>query len=170
MRITAAKWAGGELILSTSDPEAVRFAIGFEEGDYAIKPAKKPRSLDANNYAWVLIDKLATALHMSKLEIYRNTVRDIGGNSDVLCITEEAYRDFKRHWESRGDGWQTTATPSTKIPGCLVVTAYYGSSAYDTAEMSVLIDHLVQDCRALDIETMPPDKLAGLLEAWDGRK
>ena len=169
MNITAAKWAGGELVLSTTDPEAIRFAMGFKAGDYSILKAKKPRSVDANAYAWVLIDKLAAALRMSKIEVYQNTVRDIGGNSDTLCMMKEAFPEFKRHWESKGDGWQCTYSTSTKLPGCLVVTAYYGSSAYDTEQMSILIDHLVQDCKALDIETMPPDKLRGLLEAWDGR-
>ncbi len=169
MKITDAKWSAGTLTLQTADPEAIRFALSFIEGDYTITKAKKPRSLDANAYAWVLIDKLASALHMGREEIYRNTIRDIGGVSDVLCMTKAAYSDFKRHWESKGLGWQTEAEPSSKLDNCLVVTAYYGSSAYDTRQMSVLIDHLVQDCKALEIETMPPDKLAGLLEAWDGR-
>lgn len=44
---------------------------------------------------------------------------------------------------------------------------YYGSSTYDTRQMSQLIDSLVQDCKALDIETMAPDKLAAMMEAWN---
>ena len=170
MRISSAKWAGGELTLSTSDPEAVRFALAFKEGDYAIVKAKKPRSLDANAYAWVLIDKLASALHMGREEIYRNTIRDIGGVSDILCMTKAAYSDFKRHWENKGLGWQAEAEPSSKLDNCLVVTAYYGSSAYDTRQMSVFIDHLVQDCKALGIETETDGRIQSLLEAWDGRK
>lgn len=62
-------------------------------------------------------------------------------------------------------GWPTEIMPS-KLPGCTTVIAWYGSSTYDTRQMSALIDHLVQDCRALDIETLPPDKLAALLEEW----
>ena len=31
----------------------------------------------------------------------------------------------------------------------------------------MLIDNLVQDCKALDIETLPPEKLALLMEGWD---
>ena len=168
MKITGAKWAAGTLTLATTDPEAIRFALAFNEGDYTISPSKKRRSLDANAYASVLMDKLATAMRISKTEVYRNAVRDIGGNSDVLCITEEAYPEFKRHWEANGTGWQTEAVPS-KIPKCMTVTAWYGSSVYDTRQMSLLIDHLVQDCKALGIETLSPDKLAGMMEAWDGR-
>ena len=170
MRIEAARWSAGTLALQTSDPEAIRWAMTFKEGDYAIVKAKKPRSLDANAYAWVLIDKLATALRMGREEIYRNTIRDIGGVSDVLCMTKAAYSDFKRHWESKGIGWQVDAEPSSKLDNCLVVTAYYGSSAYDTQQMSQLIDHLVQDCQALGIETEPDGRIRSLLEAWDGRQ
>lgn len=33
--------------------------------------------------------------------------------------------------------------------------------------MSRLIDSLIQDCKALGIEIMPPDKLAALVGEWD---
>lgn len=168
MNIKEARWSGGELILATSDPGALRFALNFEPGDYKIVKESPRRSLTANNYAWVLIDKLSAALHIGKLEIYRNTIRDIGGVSDSYCMVEEAYPMFKQCWEKQGDGWQTEAQPS-KLDGCVTVTAYRGSSSYDVAQMSALIDHLVQDCQALGIETMPPDKLAGLLEIWHGQ-
>ena len=46
---------------------------------------------------------------------------------------------------------------------------HMGSSDFDTRQMSMLIDNLIQDCRALDIETRPQDAIEALLEAWDGR-
>ena len=46
------------------------------------------------------------------------------------------------------------------------VTLYYGSSTYDTEQMSRLIDNVVQDCKALDIETETPERLAMMMEAW----
>lgn len=44
-----------------------------------IKKFRRKRSLDANAYAWVLIDKLAAALNMEKVEVYRELIRNIGG-------------------------------------------------------------------------------------------
>ena len=41
-----------------------------------------------------------------------------------------------------------------------------GSSTYDTAQMSRLIDLAVQDCKALDIETATPQELSLLLDRW----
>ena len=167
MNITGAKWAGGELILSTSSPEAVRFAMAFEPGDYTIAKERKKRSLDANGYAWVLIDKIAAAMRLGKEEVYRNSIRDIGGNSEIICVPDKAVDTLRRCWEKNGLGWQMDTMPS-KLPGCTNAVLFYGSSAYDTHQMSILIDRLVQDCKALGIETLPPEKLAALTEGLDG--
>ena len=169
MKITGAKWAAGTLSLSTTDPEAIRFALSFNEGDYTISPSKKRRSLDANAYAWVLMDKLAMAMRITKTEVYRNAIREIGGNSEIVMVKDEAVGEFCRCWESRGLGWQTDQMPSAQ-PGMTNVICYKGSSEYDTKQMSVLIDSLVQDAHALGIETLPPYKIAGMMEAWDGSK
>jgi hypothetical protein len=169
MRITGAKWSGGELTLSTSDPEAVRFALGFEEGDYSLTKAKKRRSLDANAYFFVLADKISEVTGVPKSEIYRHAIKEIGGNCDVVCVLEKAADTLCNSWEQTGLGWQTERFPS-KIPGCINVILYYGSSTYDTATMSRLIDNIVQDAKALGIETLPQEKLSAMMEAWDGRK
>lgn len=156
-----ARWAGGELILSTSDPEAVRFALGFKEGDYAISKAKKKRSLDANAYFFVLADKIAAVTGITKTEIYRHAIKEIGGNSDTVCVMEKAADALCDGWERNGLGWQTERLPS-KIKGCVNVILYYGSSTYDSQTMKRLIDNVIQDAKALGIETMTPQELAKL--------
>ena len=50
--------------------------------------------------------------------------------------------------------------------GCRNLAAYHGSSVYDTKQMSRLIDNLVQDCKEIGIETLPPEKLSLLVEDW----
>ena len=166
MRIESAEWSAGELRLKTSDPDAIRFAIGFKQGDFSITPSKKHRSADANALAWKLIDRLAAALHMSKEEVYRNAIRDIGGNSEIVCVQEGAYETLRRCWVGRGLGWQVEVIPS-KLKGCVNAILYYGSSAYDTKQMSVLIDHLKQDCESLGIPVEPDERIRSLLESWD---
>jgi hypothetical protein len=47
---------------------------------------------------------------------------------------------------------------------------YYGSSVYDTKQMSQLIDCIVQDCKTVGIETMTPQELAALNERWGQRE
>lgn len=132
--------------------------------DVTVKRYKAKRSLDANAYAWVLIDKLAERMRLPKEEVYRDHIRHIGGVSETVCVMDRAVDKLTAAWGKYGLGWQTETFPS-KIDGCTNVTLYYGSSTYDTGQMSALIDALVQSCKALNIETLPPEKLQSLMEA-----
>ena len=135
--------------------------------DLEVKEHRKKRSLDANAYCWVLINKIADALRITPKEIYRQAILNIGGNYEIIPIKAEAADHFKQVWEAQGLGWPCVDMGRSKIDGYRNLRAYYGSSTYDTRQMSQLIDNLVQDCKALDIETMTPDKLSLLKEAWD---
>ena len=137
--------------------------------DLEVKEHRKKRSLDANAYAWVLINKLADVMRMSPTEVYRQAIQDISGNSEILPIKEEAVDQFMQAWSHNGIGWLCRDMGKSKLPGYRNLMVYYGSSVYNTKQMSDLIDHLVQDCKALDIETMTPDKLSLLMDEWSGR-
>lgn len=134
-----------------------------------LKEYRKKRSLDANAYCWVLIDKIASALGQTKETVYREAIRSIGGNSETVCVKEEAANAIRQSWERNGMGWITDSVPS-KLPGCVNVVLYFGSSTYNTKQMSDLINAVVQDAQALGIETLTPDKLALLKEGWSGKE
>ena len=135
--------------------------------DLEVKEHRKKRSLDANAYAWVLINKLADEMRITPLEVYRQAIQNVGGNYEILPIKEDAADHFKRIWEAKGLGWPCVDMGKSKIDGYRNMRAYYGSSTYDTRQMSQLIDNLVQDCKALDIETLTPEKLSLLMENWN---
>ena len=167
---TSFRWsmdsAGDWLCIQTKD--ARRTLDSLKPGkvyDVEIKEHREKRSLDSNAYAWLLIDRLAEKLRIPKTEIYRRYIREIGGNNETVCVTAEAADKLQSGWEHNGLGWQTDTMPS-KLTGCVRVVLYYGSSTYDTAQMSRLIDLIVQDCREQGIETLSPDKLAGMMEEW----
>ena len=130
-----------------------------------IKEKKRRRSLDANAYAWVLLDKLAERLHEPKEQIYRGYIREIGGNSETVCVKNEAVDRLTEGWENNGIGWQADTMPS-KIAGCTNVILYFGSSTYDSGQMARLIDFIVQDCEAIGIETKSAEELEKLCEEW----
>ena len=143
------------------------FVYGIKDKlyDLCIKEHREKRSLDANAYAWVLMDKIAEATNIPKEDVYREMIRNIGGNTDTVCVKAEAADKMRSSWSRNGLGWITDTMPS-KLPGCVNVILYYGSSTYDKVQMSRLIDNLVADCKALGIETMTPDKLDLLKEEW----
>ena len=134
--------------------------------DLEVKEHRKKRSLDANAYCWTLINKIADALRITPVEIYRQAIQNIGGNYEIIPIKEEAADHFKQIWQAQGLGWPCVDMGKSKIQGYRNLRAYYGSSTYDTRQMSQLIDNLVQDCRALDIEVKSEEEIASLMGGW----
>lgn len=130
-----------------------------------IKENREKRSLDANAYFWVLCDRLAERTHIAKTDIYRALIKEIGGNNEVVCVKEEAVSTLCTGWEHNGMGWLAEQEPS-KLEGCVNVRLYSGSSTYDTAQMSRLINLIVQECKQQGIETKTPMELALLMENW----
>lgn len=173
----------GELIALSVNPETRRQRIVIElDGDFReafdslhgkpvdviIKPYRRRRSLDANAYAWKLIDMLAAAMKTTKESIYRAAIRQIGGVSETVCVKAEAVDMLCEGWTRNGLGWQCERVPS-KLKGCINVILYYGSSSYDTKQMSNLIEQLISDCHALGIETKSKEELESLLSQWENR-
>lgn len=137
---------------------------GISDGkvyDVLIRPHRKRRSLDANGYLWVLLDALSSKLGVPKVELYRQLIRDVGGVSEVVCVQQKAAQKLKEGWERNGLGWLTETMPS-KIPGCVNVILYYGSSTYDTAQMSRLLHLVVEECKWQGIDTLTPEEQSRL--------
>lgn len=129
--------------------------------EVSVKKYRAKRSLDANGYAWVLCDKIAERMRIPKADVYRDHIRQLGGVSEVVCARDQAVARLREGWEKNGIGWQTDTLPS-KIAGCTNVVLYYGSSTYDTKQMSALIDSLADTAKSLGIEVMPPEELQSL--------
>ena len=141
---------------------------GCEKLSIEIKPYRARRSLDSNAYAWVLLDRLSEKLGISKVELYREYIRNIGGVSETVCVQDKAVDKLCEAWESKGVGWQTETFPS-KIEGCTNVVLYYGSSTYDSAQMKRLLDLIRQDCAEQGIEYATPDEIAKMMSLWESR-
>lgn len=141
-------------------------ANGLKKGkEWAVefKPIRKKRSLSANAYAWVLIDKLAQKLRLSKTEVYREHIR-LYGTFQMIRMKAEAVKRFQEIWEANGIGF--IAEVLNEALGEAEILAYPGTSQYNTTEMARFIDGLVTECREQGIETMEPERLKSLVEAW----
>ena len=165
----------GNMILSLAVNEKANVMQLFEDFkdteklQIKITKYREKRSLDANAYFWTLVDKLAVKLNKTKTEVYRDAIRDIGGNSETVCVKNNAVKKLCSVWQNNGLGFQTE-TFTSKIEGCTNVILYYGSSTYDTKQMSTLISNIVEECKSQGIETRTPEELAKLLSLWEGRE
>ena len=129
-----------------------------------LKIYRKKRSKNANDYLWVLIDKIAKSQGISPVEVYRKEIREVGV-FEPLPVREDCLDRFMKAWGERGLGWFVEIIDDS-FPGYKKVFAYYGSSTYNTEEMSRLINNTIEDAKALGIETATPQELSLLLDEW----
>lgn len=142
------------------DKEKLTFKIGrFTES----------RTNDANRYFWALCEKLAEKLNSTKIDIYLNSIREVGLFYDDEIEPEKVQRRRKA-WEMIGTGWLTERVDFSADNTKEVIRFYYGSSSYNKKQMSRLIDNVVQDCKEQGIETKTERELSLLKERWQNEK
>lgn len=139
---------------------------GNKEAILKVDEYHPKRSLDANAYLWVLCGKIAELVGSTKEEVYQKCVNE-AGQYEIVPIKREDIKKYKRMWESQGIGYMTEVLGECKrTKGYMNVIRYYGSSTYDSKQMATLIDNVMQECKSLGIDTMPPEELKSLCEAW----
>lgn len=136
-----------------------------------IKKFRKKRSKNANDYLWELVTQMSQALassylYVSKEDIYRKHIK-IAGRCDYVAVPERAVESLIKGWDDKGIGWFAEVVdfiPGKEIQGCKKVCLYYGSSTYDTAEMSRLLGSVIQEAQDMGIETLTESERALLYE------
>lgn len=169
MTFTKAKWSydseGFWLSLKMDDPQAAKqFTATMKDKPYdaQLKECRKRRSLDANAYAWVLMDKIAQATNSTKDEVYVHML-DRYGVFTHLIVKPKVVERVKQEWRTVRELGEVTVNGTTGIQ----LQCFFGSSTYDTKEMSRLIDGIVSECKELGIETDTPEELALMKARWD---
>ena len=128
--------------------------------DMTLKEYKPKRSADANRYMWSLCEMIAADQGTTKEEVYRKSVREVGVYV-TLTMSREALDIFTKEWKKRGIGWFVDIVDENGKE--VDVFAYYGSSTYDSKQMSRLIKNIIEDARALGLPYETPAELALLL-------
>lgn len=165
----------GDAVLSFRiAPESKRMlnelkSLGDSKLAVDVKKYRPKRSLDANAYLWVLCDKIAAALDSTKELVYIELVRQVGKFA-VVAVRDWDADEIIHGWSCRGLGWFAEIIDGCKIDGCVRVMFFYGSSTYDTEEMSRLIDEAVFEAKELGIDTATPDEIALMKERWNDEK
>jgi hypothetical protein len=160
MRIETARVAGDELILKTKDLQEIRrFAYNFKAGDYEIIKQRKKRSNDANALCWAVCTEIANVLRSDKDSIYVDMLRKYGQSDIVSVLSAINVKGYFKYYDEFGKG-TVNGKEFTHYK------VYKGSSEYDTREMSILLDGIIDEAKALDIEVISEREKSLLLEAW----
>lgn len=128
----------------------------------------KKRSIDANNYFWKLLQEICELAEIDTVEEYKRRVKELG-IFRRFRIEIENVKTFEKMWTHQGIAWFCDIVDTEYEDGkeYKIINAYYGSSSFNSKQMSRLIDNLIQDCNVYGIETKNPNELKSLLESWD---
>lgn len=135
---------------------------------YEVKEVKKKRSTNANNYFWKLLQELCEVQNLDTIQEYKKRVKELG-IFRRFRIEPKDVKTFEIMWQDKGIAWFCEIA-DTEYLGSVefkIINAYYGSSSFNSKQMSRLIDNLVQDCQAVGIETKSKAEIDSLLRSWD---
>lgn len=175
----------GSLVVSLRVPKSESFtakqmvakvrtglASGKERLTGAFSWFSETRSLNANAYFHVLVDKIAKTLNVGSDEIKVQMVLDYGtiatiGGEPVIAILPKDVKvsDYCNEYVK----WlKDVKTKNGKIYSEYL--CYKRTHTLDKSEMARLIDGVVYEAKELGIETRTPDELASLIERWEGQR
>lgn len=125
------------------------------EKKFEIKEYRHKRSRNQNSYCWELIGQIADSLRKSKEEVYFDMLRDYGQSEIISVRADIDISGYFKYYEEAGRG-------EVKGKEFIHYKIYKGSSEYDTREMAIFIDGVVQEAQAIGLQTLTPTQIAEL--------
>lgn len=129
---------------------------------FEVKPYRQKRSLNANAYAWVLINEMANRLRTSKDEVYQEMLKRYGQSKVISVLSDIDISRFVKYYEEIGKG-HVEGKEFTHY------RCFIGSSEYDSREMAILIDGIVDEAQELGIDTLPTTAVERMKALWQGQ-
>ncbi len=127
--------------------------------DVKIDKHREKRSLNANAYLWKLVTEIGNILNKSKEEVYLQMLIDYGQSEMVSILSEIEVKGYFKYYKLAG----TSILNGKEFNHYKI---YKGSSEYDTKEMSILLNGVVQEAKNLGIKTKDDIELERLVEEW----
>lgn len=133
--------------------------------DVQLKLLRQKRSLNANAYFHVLVDKIAAELGVSHSEVHNQVIAEYGyrdNDAEGVLLKEEI------DW-TKIDSIHLRPTTRWVFHDGEPYRLYdvmRGSHTYDTKEMARLIDGVVYEAKSIGIETLSPDELERMKSLW----
>lgn len=119
---------------------------------YEIKEYKEKRSLSQNAYAWKLITEIGNKINKSKEEVYMQMLKDYGQSEIISMLSTIEPKGYFKYYEEIGTGIVNNKEfTHYKI--------FKGSSEFNTKEMTIFIDGIIQECTNLEIPTLTLEQI-----------
>lgn len=127
---------------------------------FDLKEYSKKRSLEANNYYWALLNKLAEVLKISKEELHFRMLEDYGV-SDFISVDSkiDVSKYFKYYKEAGKSILNDKEFTHYKV--------YVESHNMSKKQFSILLDGLVQECRLQNIPTLEDEEIQEIIKYYE---
>ena len=140
MRLKArlVRYINGEITLK------IPYNVGLELGkDYEIdlRPYKSKRSLEQNNLLWGIIQTISDKTGNDPMDIYIDALKKAGAKFEILAILPKAEDMLRKQFRAVKPIGTITTDDGIEM---LQFMCFYGSSTFNSKEMTVLIDKVLQ--------------------------
>lgn len=136
--------------------------------DLSLKVHREKRSIEANSYFHVLVNKIAEVLHTSNVEVKNKLIRDYGQYEYIDGVIP-TYLVKPEFVESMLNNPAIHFTQVGYEGDRVKLAVMRGSHTYDSKSMSTLINGTVQEAKELGIETMTPSEIAKMIKDYEAR-
>lgn len=130
--------------------------------DVSMKVHREKRSKDANALLWACIGDIARETFTDKWDVYLSLLKRYGKYTYIV-VKPDAAEAVKRQWR------ECEIIGDIDIHGTkgVQMLCYYGSSTYDTAEMSCLLEGTISELGELGLQKPASSDLRRALEEWE---
>lgn len=131
--------------------------------DVKIVKHREKRSNNANSYLWELCTQIGNIMNLSKSEVYLQMLKDYGQSMLIPVKKGNKPNGFIKYYE-----FECSSQLNGKEADWYKI--YKGSSEYDTYEMNILLNGVVQEAKNLGIKIKEDLEIERLIEEWEKEK
>ena len=160
-------WRTGEynIVFSVNEESAlpeIEKIQNLEKLSIEAKQYRAKRSLDANALLWACLSEIAVALRTDKWDVYLTMLKRYGKYT-YICVKPNIVDAVKAQWR------ECEEIGSIDINGqeAVQLLCYFGSSTYDTKEMSVLIDGVISEMKEMGLQTPESKEVRRIMEEYE---
>lgn len=161
-------WGSNKWLISfeVDEEPAIFDKLKDKDLNIEIKQFREKRSLNANSYFHLMVDKIAAVLRSTHTEIHNWLISEYGQIDEQI---NNIILDDEIEWRKIETIHLRPTTATRVMDNGKLYRVYWvmrGSHTYDTAEMSRLIDGTVEQAKDIGIETLTPDEIERMKSAW----
>jgi hypothetical protein len=108
------------------------------------------------------MQKIAEAVGSDKWTVYLEMLQRYSRAFTHVIVKKEAVEAMKKLYRTCVELGEITVNGQTGMQ----LQVYYGSSTFDSKQMSVFIDGIVSECKLLDIETLSSSEIERMNSQW----